>query len=518
MRKPKQGTPAPAAAPKLAAIDVGSNAIRMAVAELGENNRVILVKNFREAVRLGKDVFTEGHISERTIEKAVHAFERFRIQLDKLGVKHYRAVATSASREAQNRELFFDRVRREAGIELRLLSGGEEARLVHLAVSRKLNLGDQLSLLVDIGGGSVELVAAQGDQVLAIESLKMGTVRLLTRLQEKGTTPAQFSQLAREYVVSARAWIEQRLDHKVPTVFVGTGGNVEALLELAKRLFVRDASDVISRQDLEEILRRLEGMNQLERIRQLDLKPDRADVIVPAAIVLQTLMAQLGTDQLLVPGVGLKDGVLEDLVDEHFGGREARLHRQQVLAAAFQMGRKYQFDERHARKVSDLSLQLFDQTALLHGLDEDYRFLLEIAALLHDIGKFVNFTGHHKHSQYLIESTPLVGLTDDQKRVVAALARYHRKSAPTMAHPFYRDLPLPDRTAVLRLFGLLRLAEALDAEHESRVEGVRVVAAGKNRLQLKLEGKGDLLLEKWAIHTKEDVLDKALGVRLVVAD
>ncbi len=508
----------PSTAPRLAAIDVGSNAIRMAVAELGENNRVIPLKNFREAVRLGKDVFTEGSISERTIEKAVHAFERFRIQLDKLGVKYYRAVATSASREAQNREVFFDRVRREAGLELQLLSGGEEARMVHVAVSRKLALGDQLSLLVDIGGGSVELVLAQGAEVLAIESLKMGTVRLLTRLQEKGTTPAQFSQLAREYVVSARSWIEQKLERKLPTVFVGTGGNVEALLELAKRLFVRDAGESITRQDLEEMLRRLEGMSQLERIRQLDLKPDRADVIVPAAIVLQTLMAQLGIDQLQVPGVGLKDGVLEDLVDEHFGGREARLHRQQVLAAAFQMGRKYQFDERHARKVSELAMQLFDQTKQLHGLDDDYRFLLEIASLLHDVGKFVSFTGHHKHSQYLIESTPLVGLTDEQKRVIAALARYHRKSAPTPAHDFYRDLPLPDRTAVLRLFGLLRLAEALDAEHESRVEGVKVVASGKNRLQLKLEGQGDLLLEKWALHTKEDVLDKALGVKLVVAD
>lgn len=504
--------------PRLAAIDVGSNAIRMLVAELGEDNRVIPVKNFREAVRLGKDVFTEGHISERTIEKAVHAFERFRIQLDRLGVKHYRAVATSASREAQNRELFFDRVRREAGLELQLLSGGEEARLVHLAVSRKLNLGDQLSLLVDIGGGSVELVLAQGADVLAIESLKMGTVRLLTRLQDKGTTPAQFSQLAREYVVSARSWIEQKLERKLPTVFVGTGGNVEALLDLARQLFGREGGDQISRQDLEEMLARLERMSQLERIRQLNLKPDRADVIVPAAIVLQTLMTQLGTEGLLVPGVGLKDGVLEDLVDEHFGGKEARLHRQQVLAATFQMGRKYQFDERHARKVAELALQLFDQTASLHGLDEGYRFLLEIASLLHDVGKFVNFTGHHKHSQYLIESTPLVGLTDEQKHVVAALARYHRKSAPTMAHPFYRDLPVTDRNAVLRLFGLLRLAEALDAEHESRVEGVRVVASGKNKLQLKLEGKGDLLLEKWALHTKEDVLDKALGVRLVVAD
>ncbi len=486
--------------------------MRMLVAELLPGFVLRPVKSIRSPVRLGQDVFVHSAISPATQKKAVRALRSFSEWMTKLGVTQYSAVATSATREASNQLQFLEAVRKESGLELQLLPGEEEARLVYMAVHRRLPLGERPVLVVDIGGGSVELILGQNGQVQALESLKMGTVRMLTRL---GGNSHEFLRRAREYVEATRNWVDYWLGQHRAEILVATGGNAEEIGDLSQRLFHKSSNDTVTAQELDQLIATLEPLPLEQRVARFGLRPDRADVIVPAMLVLQSLMRQTGLPTLVIPHVGLKDGLLEDLRFQALGQRPDGLDPSQVLAASLQLGRKYDFDEAHARQVADLSLQLFDALHPLHKLGSVHRVLLESAGLLHDIGKFINFSAHHKHSHYLILASPMVGLSLAQRKVVAAIARYHRKTAPGLNHEFFRELTSEERTAVIKLSALLRLAEALDAEHGGLVKQIHV-RIGKTKVSLSLAGQGDLLLERWSAASKLEPFEKALGMKLVI--
>jgi exopolyphosphatase/guanosine-5'-triphosphate,3'-diphosphate pyrophosphatase len=512
---PKKGAPPPKrnTPPRLAAIDVGSNAMRMQVAELLPGFVLKPIKSIRSPVRLGRDVFANQAISEASMKKALTALRSFSEWMEKLEVSQYTAVATSAAREAANGKHFLDTVRKESGIDLQLLAGEEEARVVYLAVQRRLPLGDRTVLVVDIGGGSVELILGQHGRVQALESMKMGTVRMLQRL---GGQSQDFARRAREYVESTRSWVDYWLQQQKVEVFVATGGNAEELGDLAQRLFHKPGNDQVTQSELDHITGLLESMSLEDRQKKLGLRPDRADVLLPALLVLQSLMRHLQMEVLVIPHVGLKDGLLEDLRFQALGQRPDGLDREQVLSSVLQLGRKYDFDEAHARKVTELSLQLFDPLQPIHKLNPSHRLLLEAAAWLHDIGKFINFSAHHKHSHYIIMSSPLVGLTTAQRHLVAAIARYHRKAEPGPQHDYFRNFGFEERNLVTRLSAMLRLAEALDAEHGGMVSQI-LVRLNKQKVHLTLLGETDLLLERWAAATKLAPFEKALGVKMVIA-
>jgi exopolyphosphatase/guanosine-5'-triphosphate,3'-diphosphate pyrophosphatase len=502
--------------PTLAAIDVGSNALRLAVASVDAERHVTLIESVREAVRLGQDVFTTGVITEGSIDRASDAFRKFREIIDRAGAKWTKAVATSALREALNREIFVDRIAQVSGIEISVIGAEEEARLIHLAVAEKVDLRGKLGLLVDIGGGSTEVTIVSGENIISTESFKMGSVRLLQVLDQRRHGERQFTQLVREYVDATQKRIKKEIGSREIDVCVGTGGNVEALGDLRRDLLKKDRDSLVTADELENLVRRLQSLSFEERVQELRLRPDRADVIVPAAIIIQKILKQAGVDEILIPHVGLKDGILTDLVQELYGDKR-HLHREQVMASALQLGRKYAFDEQHGVTVSRLAVQLFDETKPLHNLPLEYRLLLEVAALLHDIGNFVNASDHHKHSQYLLTATPVIGLDQTQMAIVANVARYHRKSMPKPQHDPYRVLSSKDRVTVSKLASLLRLADAMDNEHASRV--IRFsVDYKKPRVVLKMEGEGDLLLEKWALLKKAPMFEEVFSVTLAVEE
>jgi exopolyphosphatase / guanosine-5'-triphosphate,3'-diphosphate pyrophosphatase len=502
--------------PTIAAIDVGTNAMRLAIGSINDDLRIELLENIREPVRLGKDVFAKGSISEETTERAIEAFQKFKRLIDKYGVEHVKAVATSATREALNSDIFIDRIAQATGIEITAIGGEEEARLIHLAVADRVNLRDKRAILIDIGGGSVEVTLVSDANIQATVSFNMGTVRLLQKLEQEKVGEPRFNQLVHEYADATRKWLETRVEQHTLDLCIATGGNAEALGDLRKKLLGKDSQFVIPRQDLDALVDTLQGMSFVERLQELRLRPDRADVIVPAAIVLQTIVRQAGVDQVLVPNVGLKDGLLLDIVRDLYDQKH-RLHRDQVLASALQVGRKYAFDEPHAMAVARFAAQLFDETQRLHHLDDESRLLLEVAALLHDIGHFVSATEHHKHTFYLLNATPLIGLSKPQRAIVANVARYHRKSAPSLQHEPFKVLPAKDRVVVSKLAALLRIADALDNEHAGKVTGV-AVEYDRPRFVLKLHGQDDLLLEKWALVKRIPLLEEVFGVKVAIAD
>lgn len=496
----------------IAAIDVGSNAMRMVIGEVDESWQVRTVENVRLPVRLGQDVFSKGYLDEKTIQQTEEAFLRFKHMAESFDIHHLRAVATSAAREAGNSDLLIDRIFRTSGIEIEIISGEEEARLIHSAVAYVLDLQNKRTLLIDIGGGSVEVTISTGRNIISTDSYTMGTVRLLEKLNGKDKSTHPFGKLVREYAESARYHIEQDLGDQKIQICAGTGGNVEEIGRLRQKLFKAESDRFITLEELEKLIELLEGMTYEERMSKLKLRSDRADVILPASIVLHLIASEAGVKQIAIPNVGLKDGILLDIAEDLSRNLQLR-RREQVWESALHMGRKYQFDEKHAVLTSKLAARLFDQSKSLHDLDDRNVLLLEIGALLHDIGHFINSMDHDKHGYYLLSVSRLIGLSQREQNIVANLVRYHRKQSPSTDDENFKSLPQKDRLIVIKLSALLRLADSLDISHTGNVTDV-TLRETKSGWRMKISGDKNHMLVNWAFDKRKSHFREVFGVNL----
>lgn len=505
-------------------VDMGSNAIRFLVAEAA-GNTVGILENHRLPARLGREVFHTGQIPDATLADTVDAFRRFRATCDRLAVQHIRAIATSAMRDARNRDLLIDRVRDACGIEIEVISGTQEAYLLKLGIEANVDLKQGRSLLVDVGGGSVEIVLVEDGQVTNADSYRLGALRMLEALRDSETSSESFVELLHKHMRSLERRILDRFENRTFDRYVAVGGNIDSLTDLVQaKLGVRrhEGVESCSLAELDQEVADLATMTVEQRMERRGLKPDRADTILPAGIVYVRLGQLAGVDRVLVPRVGIKDGLLQEVFRGHFESFAAEDHVEVVLSSCRAMGRRFHFEADHAESVLVLARQLFDQTKTLHGLGDRARVLLEAAALLHDVGVTVNNDGHHKHSQYLISSSELVGLTDEERQLVGLLARYHRKAPPARDHEEFMALRRRDRSLVERLAAILRLADALDRQHAGVVKGV-TVEVREASLELRPTVSGDALtrltLEAKAVEEKGALFTQLFGrtPRLVLA-
>jgi len=499
---------------RVAAIDVGSNAIRFVAAEFTSAHGFSVLDEERAAVRLGHGVFLSGRLAPSAMEGAIAAMASFASRMASLGVQYYRAVATSAVREARNGEELLERMRAEAGLELEVISGSDEARLVYLAVRRVVPLEGREWILVDLGGGSVEVSLVDDSGILWSESHTMGSVRLLEELSEVGQEPGRFRRLLEEYTATLR--LPAAAGYRSSVGLVATGGNIESLARLAGVEAGPGGYGVLALDRLQAVIDTLSRLSYSQRVAELGLREDRADVVLPAAMVYLRLAQLAGVPEIHVPFVGLREGVLFDAVEAlTTKPAHADRHQQELVAASVAVGRRFMFDESHARQVCAHALSLFDQLAALHGLGEEERKVLLVAALLHDTGAYISYKKHHKHSMYLILHSELPGLSPRALNLAAVVARYHRRSEPAERHPEFSGLSAGDQDSVVRLAALLRLADALDREHSAKVKAVHARVEG-GALHLRLVGSGDLYLEKWALERKSQLFKRAFKLALKV--
>jgi len=497
---------------RLGAVDVGSNALRFLGAEFESPDSYRVLHQERVPIRLGHEVFLTGRLSGEAAEGAVRTLVGFAATAKRLGLTRLRAATTSAVRESANGEEFTARVREKAGFDLEVISGSEEARLIHRAVRRRIPFGDRTWLLADLGGGSVEVSLADRNGVLWTESHTMGAVRLLEELTGAGEEPGRFLDLLKEYAATLR--VPRAAEGPPLAGFAATGGNMETVADLVGARPGARGVSVVTLDALRRLIERLASLSFRQRVTLLGLKEDRADVILPAAIVYERLAVLGGLTRIHVPRVGLREGLLLDLADDLTAPRRHEDDQdRQAYAGALALGRRYFFDEPHGVHVAHLAASLFDQMAGPLGLPSEERRLLTAAALLHDIGSYISFKRHHRHTWYLLSESELPGFSPAEMRVVALVARYHRKGMPKIRHDGYADLPKEERVRVDRLAALLRLADALDREHRQSVHHVWLKVTG-SAATLALEGEGDLLLERWALKRKADLFEKCFGVRL----
>ncbi len=491
----------------VAAIDVGSNAMRLGIATQDASGTATLVQRYREPVRLGHDAFTSGILSQQTMDDAIEAFKQFRRILDQHQIEKFRATATSAMRDSKNGPELIQRIFEESNIDLQLISGEEEARLIHYSISRRVDLEDKFAVLIDMGGGSVEVTVCDDAEVIAAQSFKIGTVRLLEMLGKEG----DFNILLSEYIDGTRKKLREQIGRRKADLCVATGGNAGAIGDLAFQILGTESATSISRKELKQLIKKLAKLSFEERIRDLGLRPDRADVILPAAMVFYEIMLLADSKQMVMPDASLMDGIVLDMMDSE----EQTFHsqRRNLIAWARSLKNKYHVDRKYGKEVAGLALVLFEQSRGLHALNYRDRLLLEVAALVHEIGMYVRVGGYHRHSAYLISVAPLLGLSDNEKAILTLLVRYQRKGGPSDTHKEFCELGKGSQLKIWQLSALLRLAIALNKERRNRVSRLSLNIAS-DTASLHIEGCGDMLLERWAALQTANYFKEAFGLTL----
>jgi exopolyphosphatase/guanosine-5'-triphosphate,3'-diphosphate pyrophosphatase len=506
----------------LAAIDIGTNSIHLVIARPTGNSRFEVIDREKEVVRLGSGSGDMKRLSPDAIERGIGALGRFRRLVDSHGAELH-AVATSAVREAENRNEFVRRARDEAGVHVSVISGAEEARLIRLGVLQAVPAFELRHLLVDIGGGSTEFVVGEGNEVLGARSLKLGAIRLTERFGLDGAVRRKTMEECRQFVRSYLTQVTRMVRPLGFEIAIGSSGTIVNIAEMVRAArgeapMLQVSGAVIDDRGLRDVVEALRAAGSVEaRLDIPGLDAKRADIVLGGAVILEQAFAELGIDEMTVSDYALREGVLLDVLrrrDQTSLGHLRDLRYESVThLAAIAPG-----EREHAQHATELALELFEQSTELHELDWSYEELLEAAGLLANVGLFVSHDRHHLHSYYVIRNTDvLTGFTDDEIELIAQIARYHRKSAPKPSHAEFAALSPPMQQAVRVLAGILRIGVALDRTRTGAVREV-VSAYRKGILTITLchDDRTDVSLEAYTADTRKGLLEQALSVAVVV--
>ena len=509
----------------MAAIDLGTNSFHLVVARPTGNNRFEILARDKEVVRLGSGSGDMKELQPDAIERGVAALGRFRRIADTFGAEVH-AVATSAVREAENREEFLEAALAKANIKIEVISGVEEARLIHLGVLQAVPVFDQQVLVVDIGGGSTEFIVGKGGDMLAARSLKVGAIRLTERFFRKEPVKKKAVDDARKFVRSYLPRVKQMVtDAGGFEVAVGSSGTILNVAEMirARRGAVplrQVGKTSFTADGLADVVDDLASRPRVaDRLAVPGLDPRRADIILGGVIVLEQVVRGLGIDELVTSDFALREGVLLDVVRRRQAGTLGHL-RDLRYESVLHLAALVPGEKEHSERIAALALQLFEGTRHLSALSDEAEEWLEAAALLQNVGLVISHDRHHLHSYYVIRNSELLtGFTDHELEIIALVARYHRKSTPKARHPEYARLHEADQRVVEILSGLLRIAAGLDRTRAGAVSRLRVEGGrGGDPLRILVETApgADADLELYSARNRKDLLEDALGATVEI--
>ena len=506
----------------IAAIDVGSSAIRMEIAEVSAGGALRILENLSKGVSLGKDTFTTGQLGEETLQTACQALSDFSKVMQVYGVSKYRAVTTSAVREAANADTFLDRAFIRSGIDIEIISGSEENRLTYLAIQEalrdKVDWHSQNSLIVEVGGGSTDISFMQAGTALHSGNFPLGAVRLRQTLIAMKADFKQRVRILDRQIKNTIDSISNTIPFDQASEVIALGGDIRFAAKQLSTQQHESSEDlwVIRPKEFSKFCGEVARLEIDGLVRQFNLAYAQAETLVPALFAYKHIFDRTKAERIVVLGVSIRNGLLLDMARREFGKRMESLE-EQILASARALARKYRSNENHIEQVRMLSLSLFDQLQAEHGLENKERLLLEAAAILHDIGRYVSDRSHHKHTQYLIGASEIFGLSREDIDLIANIARYHRKSAPMRTHPAYASLDRDSRMIVSKLAALLRVADALDQDYSKKIKNLRVAKdEERSRYVLEVEAEGDLTMERFSVETKGDLFKAIFGKPIVL--
>ncbi len=508
--------PSPSTPERIAAIDVGSNSIRLSVAQYDGARGLQIIDEVKDQPRLAAGVAQTGRLDDIAMERAIQALKRMKEVADRRGVKRIRAVATSAVREADNGREFVKRVKKDTGITLEVIDGDAEAALSYKSVAHHFSLADDRALIADIGGGSLELIGAVDGLVELTASLPLGAVRLneIWLTGDRSTS---------KEVAALRKWVRKKLKQAFArrewtnSTVIGSGGtftNLGRMIRVRRGFDVGDAvhGETVSTGEVEQMLEWLSNLPAAERAQVPGLNPQRSDIILAGLAVTAELLDLVDARNVTVSAYGLREGLLLDMAGDD------RALTTDPLRAMREFVDRCQGDRRHVEQVRVLALTLFDRLRDAIGADPSERFILEAASLLHDVGQVVSYRSHHKHSYQLILHAERLRFGSRERMLVAVVSRYHRRNGPSLKHEEFARLSAEDQAVARRMAGLLRVADGLDRGHAAVVDQL-TTRLTKDQLSIRVAPKklgADLSLEVWGATRKSDVLAKLLGRPVII--
>lgn len=496
---------------RLAAIDVGSNSIHMVIAQVDADGGVTTLWRMKEMVGLGRSSFPSHRLSTQAMSRAMVTLSRFTNVALRRGAEQILAVATSAVREAENGIEFIDRVRSEIGVSIRIVSAREEAKLIYLGVRHSLQNRRGRYLIVDIGGGSVEMIVADEDKPLLLESRKLGSARMTAMfLHADPPKPLEIARLLHHYEQELDPLL-RRIRHMGIKRIIGSSGTLENLALMARDGKAPPVGEPLqlAASAAERLTEKLMHLTAHQRVRIEGLDEKRQDQILAGALLASHILTQLDHKCLTLSSAALREGVVLEYVSRHLPELQIRKtipdpRRRSVLDLA----RKCDWNQLHSLHVTKLALDVFDALRPVHKLASAERELLQFAGMLHDIGWHISDDSHHKHSMYLVLNGGLKGFAPREINIIANIARYHRRSLPKPTHEAYVSLSRADRRIVDTCASILRMVDAMDRSHARLVEALRC-RVDKQRILIIPVAKGDIELELWAARRRTDFFEKA---------
>ena len=500
----------------IAAIDIGSNSLKLAIVQAAASDSFTIILQERERVRLGRDTLQNKFLSKEAINLSADAIARFASIARSRNADSIIAVATASVREAENSAEFVSEIKERTGVTVEVLSSLEEARLIGIAAAQNCNLSGGALMNIDIGGGSTELSLMRDGEPYKLFSLRLGAVGLTERFI--ASNPPK-----KKEIDNIRAEIDSALDRPLRKIkgeiWQNSTGTSGTILNLAALISAQNGdkseAPVIHLKKLAALNETMARITLEERARLPVISPQRAEVIVAGGLILEEVMRALGIEILQPCSFALREGVLIDYLREIEAEALPPVPdvEDKRLRGVFAVGRRYGYEERHALHVADLAEKIFDRIAPFFNLKRHWRTLLSAAALLHDIGYHISHESHHKHTVYLIKHSEIMGFSENEKLLIANTARYHRGSMPKDSHSDYVKLSEKDRKTVMQLGAILRLADALDHGYENRVKNLKIRNGARN-LRLTLVSDEDCSAELKAVERKKDLFEAAFAVKL----
>jgi exopolyphosphatase/guanosine-5'-triphosphate,3'-diphosphate pyrophosphatase len=506
--------------PTFAAVDIGSNSVRLKIARL-QSGRLRSLHEDREVTRLGEGVFRSGFLTPESMAETVKVLRRFHRATQQIVTDSVRVVATSAMRDARNSQAFLEWVRSATGWRVEIISGVEEARLIHLGLVTSPRVDSAPTLMLDLGGGSCELTVSQGGHIRDAVSIPLGAVRLTDEFLRHD--PARKGELKRlrSFVTREVSRISGRIAAAKVKNVIATSGTAAALAAVAAHLRRGGARqrNVVSRAEMNRIAKRLARLPVAERRKIEGIGPRRAEIIVAGATVYHEILDRLRLKAFRYSPLGLRDGILAQMAADHDrstrSGRQIESERWESILTAVD---HYHIDRKHALDVRDSAMLLFLALRSLHRLPPEYREWLSAAAMLYEVGDYVNRNGRHRHTHYIISNSEILGYTPQQRRIIAAVARYLGKSRPATEDGPMKAVDPTDRANVQKAILLLRLARALNLGRSRAVQQVRVgLRSADVKLTLVPRRRMGVDLELWAIEKECGYFREVFGRELSTA-
>lgn len=503
----------------VAVIDIGTNSIRMAIAQIDPQGRVSMIESLSQGVRLGKDTFIRGEITRGTTEECVKVLKTFRKKLGEYQITRpdqIRVVATSAVREAMNRIAFVDRIYVATGFNVEAIEEPEVHRITYRSIKDQLlshpELDEARVAIAEVGGGSTELLYVDGGNVAYSHAYRLGALRLHESLESLRATQSKLRDIMEGEIQRQLETLPTHIPPDRKVELIAMGGDARLAARVILKEWDQSQFAIIPVKRWAKLVDELLDLNEDTIVNKLRIPFAEAETAGAALLVYLELAKLLGLERIHVSTANLRDGLLKEIAD---GGVWSEDFRRQIVRSSLELGRKYQFDEEHAVQVARLSQQLFHELRAEHGFDARYELLLYVSAILHEIGGFVSSGSLHKHSQYLIMNSDIFGLSGADVLLVALVARYHRRSSPKPTHPFYNTLDRDGRVAVAKMAAILRLAIALDASENNRVRTIECHRRG-GTLVITVPDADDLSTEQLALKQGRGLFEEIFGMQVVL--